>query len=125
MNRWGPKHVELTYVMNKTQSLKNFLYLVGLHVYYKMIHGPYNIKLILSQFNLKSHAIFFKKRFYIFLQILLRLFKGALPFIFVSWRSFYFSCHPMYTTYPSHFFSSNLMTLMLFSWEARIVRAIK
>ena len=30
--------------MNKTQSLKNFVYLVGLHIYYKMIHGPYNIK---------------------------------------------------------------------------------
>ena len=24
----------LTYVMNKTQSLKNFVYLVGLHIYY-------------------------------------------------------------------------------------------
>ena len=34
MGRWGPKHVELTYVMNKTQSLKNFVYLVGLHIYY-------------------------------------------------------------------------------------------
>ena len=34
MDRWGPKHVELTYVMNKTQSLENFMYLVGLHVYY-------------------------------------------------------------------------------------------
>ena len=44
MNRLGPKHVKLTYVMNKTQSLKNLVYLVGLHVrvYYKMIHGPYN-----------------------------------------------------------------------------------
>ena len=44
MDQWGPKHVELTYVMNKTQSLKNFVYLVGLHIYYKMIHAPYNIK---------------------------------------------------------------------------------
>ena len=44
MDQWGPKHVKLTYVMNKTQSLKNFVYLVGLHIYYKMIHGPYNIK---------------------------------------------------------------------------------
>ena len=25
MDRWGPKHVELTYVMNKTYSLKNFV----------------------------------------------------------------------------------------------------
>ena len=33
MDQWGPKHVELTYVMNKTQSLKNFVYLVGLHIY--------------------------------------------------------------------------------------------
>ena len=39
----GPKHVELTYMVNKTQSLKNFVYLVGLHIYYKMIHGHYNI----------------------------------------------------------------------------------
>ena len=44
MDQWGPKHVELTYVMNKTQSLKNFVYLVGLHIYYEMIHGPYSIK---------------------------------------------------------------------------------
>ena len=36
----GPKHVQLTYVTNKTQSLKNFVYLVGRHIYYKMIHGP-------------------------------------------------------------------------------------
>ena len=28
----------------KTYSLKHFVYLVGLHIYYKMIHGPYNIK---------------------------------------------------------------------------------
>ena len=46
MDQWGPKHVELTYVMNKTQSLRNFVYLVGLHIFYKMIHGPYNIKLL-------------------------------------------------------------------------------
>ena len=45
MHRWGPKHVELTYVMHKTHSLKHFVYLVGLHIYYKMTHGPYNIKL--------------------------------------------------------------------------------
>ena len=25
-------------------SLKHFVYLVGLHICYKMIHGPYNIK---------------------------------------------------------------------------------
>ena len=33
-----------TCVMNKTQSLENFVYLVGLHIYYKTIHSPYNIK---------------------------------------------------------------------------------
>ena len=44
MDRWRPKHVELTYVMNKAQSLENFVYLVGLHIYYKMIHGPYRLK---------------------------------------------------------------------------------
>ena len=32
MDRWGPKHVELTYVMNKIQSLENFVYLVRLHI---------------------------------------------------------------------------------------------
>ena len=31
-------------MMNKTQSLENFVFLVGLHVYYSMIHGPYNIE---------------------------------------------------------------------------------
>ena len=45
MDQRGPKHVKLPYVMNKTQSLKNYVYLVELHIYYKMIHGPYNIKL--------------------------------------------------------------------------------
>ena len=45
MDHLRSKHVQLTYVMNKTQSLKHFVYLVGLHMYYKMIHGPYNIKL--------------------------------------------------------------------------------
>ena len=33
MDRRGPKHVELTYIMNKTHSLKNLVYLVGLHIY--------------------------------------------------------------------------------------------
>ena len=28
-------------------SLKHFVYLIELHMYYKMIHGPYNIKLII------------------------------------------------------------------------------
>ena len=34
-------------MLNKTQSSENFVYLVGLHVYYKMIHGPYNTKFTL------------------------------------------------------------------------------
>ena len=34
MDQWGWKHMELKYVMNKTQSLKNFVYLVGLNLYY-------------------------------------------------------------------------------------------
>ena len=38
MDRWDPKHVELTYVMNKTHSLKkHFVYLVGLHIYIRTI----------------------------------------------------------------------------------------
>ena len=44
MDRRGPKHV----VLNETYPLKHFVYLVGLHIYYKMIHGLYNIKLSLS-----------------------------------------------------------------------------
>ena len=55
MDQCGLKHVELTYVLNKTQSLKNFVYLVGLHVYYKMIHGPYNIKLFLLLIRNNAH----------------------------------------------------------------------
>jgi len=78
--------------------------------------------LILSLYNIKSHAIFFKKYFNIFLQISLRLFKRASLFIcqltYVS-----FSFHPMYATYTSHFVSFNLITLMLISGEVRIVRS--
>ena len=29
----------------QTHSLKHLMYLAGLHIYYKMIQGPYNIKL--------------------------------------------------------------------------------
>ena len=32
-------------MMNKLNH-KNSVYLVGLHIYCKMIHGPYNIKLM-------------------------------------------------------------------------------
>ena len=31
--------------------LQHFVYLVGLHIYYKMIHGPYNIKLNVEVFR--------------------------------------------------------------------------
>ena len=31
-------------MLNKTYSLNHIVYLVGLHIYYKMIHGPYNVK---------------------------------------------------------------------------------
>ena len=31
--------------VDKTYSLEHFVYLVGLHIYYKMVHGPYNNKL--------------------------------------------------------------------------------
>ena len=34
-----------TAVLNKLTHQKHFVYLVGLHIYYKMIHGPYNVKL--------------------------------------------------------------------------------
>ena len=50
MDRWGPKHVELTYVMNKLTQ-KNSVYLFGLHIYYKMIHDLYNIKLRLVYYQ--------------------------------------------------------------------------
>ena len=39
-------------MLNKTRSLKNSVYLVGLHMYYKMVHGPYNVKLFCSLQNL-------------------------------------------------------------------------
>ena len=39
----------------KTHSLKHFVYLVGLRIYYKMIHSPYNIKF---QFLILSVLVF-------------------------------------------------------------------
>ena len=58
MDQWGPKHVELTQVLNKLTHYKHFVYLVGLHIHlsYKMIHGPYNIKLkaLLSPYTLNA-----------------------------------------------------------------------
>ena len=35
-------------MLNKTHSLNHIVHLVGLHIYYKMIHGPYNVKLTVS-----------------------------------------------------------------------------
>ena len=41
MDRWGPKHVELTYVMNKNSLIKNHIvYLVGLHIYTRWYTVP-------------------------------------------------------------------------------------
>ena len=34
--------------------MKHFVYLVGLHIYYMMIHGPYNIKLNAHKFTATS-----------------------------------------------------------------------
>ena len=40
-----PETFGLYYVsVEETQSLKNLVYLVGLHIHYKMIHGPYSVK---------------------------------------------------------------------------------
>ena len=41
-------------MLNKTYSLEHSVYLVGLHIYYKMIHGPYNIKLAATCFGLTA-----------------------------------------------------------------------
>ena len=41
-------------MLNKTHSLKHFVYLVGLHIYYKMIHGPYSIKVLPSSFPIRN-----------------------------------------------------------------------
>ena len=53
MDRWGTKHDELTYVLNKIQSLNKFVYLFRLHVYIytgssKKMDGIWN------RYNLKS-----------------------------------------------------------------------
>ena len=42
MDRWGPKHVELTHVLNKLNHKK--LCVSCWTAYCKMIHGPYSIK---------------------------------------------------------------------------------
>ena len=52
MDRWGPKHVELKLkCWLKLTHWDHIVYLVGLYIYYKMIHGPYNVKLIKWKFN--------------------------------------------------------------------------
>ena len=33
------------------------MYLVGLHIYYKMIHGPYNVKSIVVSFPKKLNSV--------------------------------------------------------------------
>ena len=63
-DRWGPKHVELTYVLSKTYSLRPHLYLVGLHIHYKMIHGRYNVKLVcFSELKVDTAVIIQVSRF--------------------------------------------------------------
>ena len=49
-------------MLNKTYSLNHIVYLVGLHIYiyiyYKMIHGPYNVKSIgLLQRDQQMHTL--------------------------------------------------------------------
>ena len=39
-----------------------FVYLVGLHIYYKMIHGPYNIKLIRGIFGIVLMCSYFRSK---------------------------------------------------------------
>ena len=47
MDRWGPKHVEVKpKCWLKLILWDHIVYLVGLYIYYKMIHGPYNVKSI-------------------------------------------------------------------------------
>ena len=67
MDRWGPKHVELTYVMNKTHSLKRFVYLVGLHIYYKykQVKEIQMKSVCFSSHCLVRGADYFPDRFYI------------------------------------------------------------
>ena len=43
--------------MNKTHSLKHFVYLVGMHIYYRMIHGPYNVKFMSKCFHFCTYII--------------------------------------------------------------------
>ena len=51
--------------MNKTHSLKHFVYLVGLHIYYKMIHGPHNIKSICKSLKLVAIRLHCDCKYYI------------------------------------------------------------
>ena len=38
-------------MLNELTHKNHFVYLVGLHIHYKMIRGPYNIKLIFGGFE--------------------------------------------------------------------------
>ena len=42
----SPKHVER--ILKIKSNYKNFVHIVGLYTYFKMMHGSYNIKLTLS-----------------------------------------------------------------------------
>ena len=42
-------------MLNKSYSLKHFVYLVGLHIYYKMTHGLYSVKLQVNFFTTEKY----------------------------------------------------------------------
>ena len=80
MDRWGPKDVELKpKCWLKLIHWDHIVYLVGLYIYiyYKMIHGSYNVK-----FELYTLLIRFKYR-RILCVILLTLW-AIIPFLYVS-----------------------------------------
>ena len=47
MDRWGPKHVELNLSADWNLLIETtvFILLDYIYIYYKMVHGPYNVKL--------------------------------------------------------------------------------
>jgi hypothetical protein len=56
MDRYSPKHVERTLKIKSNH--KNFVLLVGLYTYCRMMHGSYNIKLISVRLSKgKSHVV--------------------------------------------------------------------
>ena len=48
MDQYSPKHAER--ILKTKSNHKNFVYLVGLCTYCKMMHGSYNTKLNFTQF---------------------------------------------------------------------------